>query len=84
MCPKDAEGMVNTAHSDQRGLEEQSDVGLHCLPRSDYSRLRIQDTTGSGHFVWFSETFGLLNEEQMNTYWICLYVIQLRHANRME
>ena len=30
MRPKDADGMANSVDSDQ----EQSDLGLHCLPRS--------------------------------------------------
>ena len=31
MCPKDADGMANSVDPDV--LEEQSDLGLHCLPR---------------------------------------------------
>ena len=31
MSPKDAEGIANSEDPDQK--EEQSDLGLHCLPR---------------------------------------------------
>ena len=33
MHPKDAEGIANSVDPDQLLLEEQSDLGLHCLPR---------------------------------------------------
>ena len=38
MHPKDAEGIANSVDPDQTAplgavLEEQSDLGLHCLPR---------------------------------------------------
>ena len=35
MGPKDAEGIANSVDPDQTALEEQeqSDLGLHCLPR---------------------------------------------------
>ena len=33
MSPNDADGMVNSVDSDQTALQEQSDLGLHCLPR---------------------------------------------------
>ena len=34
MRPKDADGMVNSLDPDQTApSQEQSDVGLHCLPR---------------------------------------------------
>ena len=33
MCPKGADGMANSVDPDQTApLEEQSDLGLHCLP----------------------------------------------------
>ena len=34
MGPKDVDGMANSVDPDQTGssLEEQSDLGLHCLP----------------------------------------------------
>ena len=34
MCPKDAEGIANSVDPDQTAPEEQSDLGLHYLPRS--------------------------------------------------
>ena len=33
LCPKGADGMANSVDPDQTTLEEQSDLGLHCLPR---------------------------------------------------
>ena len=34
MHPKDAEGIANSVDPDQTApVEEQSDLGLHCLPR---------------------------------------------------
>ena len=37
ICPIESYGIANSAHSDQTApiglLEEQSDLGLHCLPR---------------------------------------------------
>ena len=33
MSPNDAEGMANSVDPDQTAPEEQSDLGLHCLPR---------------------------------------------------
>ena len=33
MGPNDADGMANSVDPDQTALEEQSDLGLHCLPR---------------------------------------------------
>ena len=32
MLPKDAEGIANTVDPDQTAPQEQSDLGLHCLP----------------------------------------------------
>ena len=34
MCPKDVEGMANSVDPDQTAPQEQSDLGLHCLPRT--------------------------------------------------
>ena len=31
MCPKDANGLVNSGDPDQTALQEQSDLGLHYL-----------------------------------------------------
>ena len=34
MCPKDANKMINNVDHDQKLLlQEQSDLGLHCLPK---------------------------------------------------
>ena len=33
MCPKDADGMANSVDPDRTAPEEQSDQGLHWLPR---------------------------------------------------
>ena len=33
MCQKDADGMANSVVPDQTAPQEQSDLGLHCLPR---------------------------------------------------
>ena len=33
MHPKDAEEIANSVDPDQTAPEEQSDLGLHCLPR---------------------------------------------------
>ena len=34
MCIKDADRMANSIDSDQTAFQEQSDLCLHCLPRS--------------------------------------------------
>ena len=50
-CQKDANGIANSGDPDQTaplGLEEQSDQGLHCLPRPICPK--IKDYYGTKHF----------------------------------
>ena len=44
MCPKDEDRMANSVDLDQ--TEEQSDLGLHCLPRLVCPKLRNITVTG--------------------------------------
>ena len=41
MCPKDADRITNIADPDQTVPQEESDVGLYCLPRPVGENIRI-------------------------------------------
>ena len=48
MCPRDADRMANSIDPDQTAPEEQSDLGLYCLPRPVYLKsLQYAKTTGT-------------------------------------
>ena len=38
MGPEDADRIANSVDPDQTGPKEQSDLGLHCLPRPIYPK----------------------------------------------
>ena len=62
MRPKDAEGMVNSVDPNQ----EQSDLGLHCLPRPVC--LKTKD-----HLVLFRFCFFLPKRQPFSFYALCLF-----------
>ena len=55
MSPKDADGMANSVDPDQTApREEQSDLGLHCLPRPICPKIRIITVPEKAGTAWVS------------------------------
>ena len=48
MSPNDADGMANSVDPDQTAPQEQSDLGLHCLPQACLS-----ENLGSLRYITF-------------------------------
>ena len=73
MSPNDADGRANNAYPDQTApREEQSDLGLHCLPRHICPKTKDH----YGNFLQFSvknQLWVLAKAILMNNHKVCFY-----------